>query len=306
MKTQRGKTMMAETSRFSSAHLLLIVLLVIPHMVRSQVSDSLEIDKNRLRLLTVGGGVVYGASLVGLHYLWYRNSEQQSFRFFNDNAEWKQIDKLGHFFSSFYLSYGASQALRWCRVPPKKSDLAGALTGFMVLLPIEIFDGFSDAYGASSGDLVANAAGSAFFIGQKFVWSEIRIIPKISFRQTSYARLRPEVLGENIVSEIFKDYNGHTFWLSTDMDKFVSFPKWLNLAVGYGAHGMVYARNAQNTSFGYDAYRQYYLSIDFDLTAIRTRSKALKTLIFIANTIKIPAPAIEFSRKKVAFHPLYF
>jgi hypothetical protein len=69
---------------------------------------------------------------------------------------------------------------------------------------------------------------------------------------------------------------------------------------------MTYARDFQNTAAGYDPYRQYYLSVDFDLSAIRTRSKVLQTLFFLVNTIKIPAPAVEFSRKGLTFHPLHF
>jgi hypothetical protein len=289
-----------------SVHVLLFLLLFHALSATAQLKDSLSVNKKRLKVFAIGSGVAYGASLIGLSQLWYKNAEQQSFRFFNDNAEWKQVDKLGHFYAAFYLSYGTSQSLRWCNVPAKRSDLAGALTGFFVMLPIEIFDGFSDAYGASSGDLVANAAGASFFFGQKRLWNEVRIRPKFSFHRTGYAALRPDALGDNVPGEILKDYNGQTYWLAGDMDKFISFPKWLDIAVGYGAQGMVYARDAQSRQAGYDQYRQYYLSLDVDLTVIRTRSKVVKTLIFIANSIKIPAPAIEFSRKKLSFHPLYF
>jgi hypothetical protein len=115
------------------------------------------------------------------------------------------------------------------------------------------------------------------------------------------------VLGDGLTSEILKDYNGQTYWLSVDMDKFIRFPKWLNLAAGYGAQGMIYARDRQNIEAGYrDPYRQYYLSLDFDLSAIKTRSKVVKTLIFVANMIKIPAPAIEFSSRGTRFHALHF
>ena len=197
--------------------------------------------------------------------------------------------------------------LRWCNVKPKKSDLVGALVGFGVMLPIEIMDGFSASYGASPGDLIANAAGSAFFLGQALLWKEQRILPKFSFHQTEYAAMRPSVLGDGALSEMFKDYNGQTYWLSVDMDKFIRFPKWLNLAVGYGAEGMVYARDEQNIEAGYPpAYRQYYLSIDFDLRAIKSRSKAVNTLIFFASMIKIPAPTIEFSSKGTKVHAFYF
>lgn len=279
---------------------------MLPSLVFGQGNDSLQVNKKRLNTFIIGSSVAYGATLVGLNELWYKDSPKQPFHFFNDNGEWKQVDKLGHFYSAFYFSYGTSKALRWSNVPPKKSDLIGAITGFAILVPIEIFDGFSEAYGASPGDLVADAAGATFFLGQSLLWKEIRIYPKFSFHRTDYAALRPEVLGDGF-SEMFKDYNGQTYWLSADLDKFMRFPRWLNLAVGYGAEGMVYARDEQNIEAGYPpAYRQYYLSIDFDLTAIKTRSKALKTLIFFANMIKLPAPTLEFSEKGTKFHPFFF
>src|SRR5688572_24045866 len=103
--------------------LFLIACLLIFVSVQSQ--DSLEtksLNKKRLRTVVIGSGIIYGAAIVGLSELWYKNSEQQSFRFFNDNAEWKQVDKLGHFYGSFYASYGSSNALKWCGVNKKKSE----------------------------------------------------------------------------------------------------------------------------------------------------------------------------------------
>lgn len=288
--------------------LVLLVSVPLCSFGQNAASDSVPpVNKKRLRNFVVVSGTAYTATLVGLHQLWYKDSEQQSFRFFNDNPEWKQVDKLGHFFSGFYFSYGVSSALKWCDVPPRKSDLIGAITGFAILVPIEIMDGYSDAYGASSGDLLANAAGAALYLGQARLWNEVRIFPKFSFHRTAYAKHRPEVLGEDLQSEILKDYNGQTYWLSVDMDKFIRFPKWLNLAVGYGAEGMVYARDSQNITYGFgEPYRQIYFAVDFDLTAIKTRSRFLKTMLTVANMVRLPAPAIEFSRSEVTFHPFMF
>ncbi len=271
-----------------------------------QSTDTSRVNKKRLTTFIVGSSVVYSGTLIGLNELWYSQSDKQDFQWFNDNHEWKQVDKLGHFFSSYYFSYSTSQALRWSGVKPKKSDWIGALTGFAIMLPIEIMDGYSAAYGASSGDLLANALGAGFYYGQAALWNEQRIYPKFSFHTTDYAALRPNVLGENVLSQMFKDYNGQTYWLSVDMDKFIRFPKWLNLAIGYGAEGMVYANDASNEANGYHAYRQFYVALDFDLTSIKTRSKAVKTLIFFANMIKIPAPTIKFSSAGTRFHILYF
>ena len=286
----------------------LLILLTCPLLSIGQSVDSTHaVNKKRLRTFAISGTVAYGVTLAGLSHLWYADTKSQPFQFFNDNAEWKQIDKVGHFFSAFYFSYGTSRALQWCDVPKKKSDVMGSLVGFGIMLPIEILDGFSDAYGASTGDLFANAAGSAFHFGQTALWNEVRIHPKFSFHRTRYAELRSDLLGNDLTSEILKDYNGQTFWFSVDVDKFVKFPSWLNVAVGYGAEGMVYARDHQNTEAGYATpFRQYYLSIDFDLTTIKSRSKIVNTLLFFANMIKIPAPTVEFSKEGVKFKPLYF
>jgi hypothetical protein len=287
--------------------LAFFLFIVISLSTQAQVeADTIPVNKKRLRVLVIGSSIAYGTTLIALNELWYKDASRQSFQFFNDNAEWKQVDKIGHLYSSFYFSYGFSRAFRWCHIKPRKADLISSLTGFLIMVPIEIMDGYSDAYGASAGDLVANFAGSALFLGQSLAWNEIRLYPKFSFHTTSYASQHPELLGDGTLSETFKDYNGQTYWLSVDMDKFLKFPKWLNIAVGYGAEKMIYARDAQNMEHGLDTYRQYYLSIDFDLTAIRTRSKAVKTLIFFANMIKIPAPTIEFSKNGVRFHGLYF
>lgn len=265
------------------------------------------INKRRLTLLVAGSAITYGAGIAGLNELWYKNNPGQAFAFFNDNREWKQVDKLGHVYSSFYIGAAYNSALRWCGVPAKKAAIIGSAVAFGIMLPIEILDGYSAAYGASVGDLVANAAGASLFLGQQLIWNELRLYPKFSFHRTDFAPMRPNVLGDSFVSELIKDYNGQTYWLSVDMDKFIRFPRWLNLAIGYGAEGMVYARDAQNTAAGLPRpYRQYYLSLDIDLRAIPVRSPFLRGVLDVLSVIKIPAPTIEFSPKGVRAHALYF
>lgn len=259
----------------------------------------------RLRTVVIAGTVTYGAGLAGLSQLWYKESARQSFAFFNDLREWKQVDKVGHLFSAFYLSYGTDKLLQWSGVPDEKTALPAALTGFLLLLPVEILDGYSSDYGASAGDLAANAFGALLFFGQKKAWNDIRIYPKFSYHATSYPLIRPEALGDTFAARLIKDYNAQTYWLSFDADKFFTFPKWLNLAVGYGVADMPYAVDIANKRMGYDPYRQYYFSLDPDLTAIPTNSKAIRTVLTLLNVIKIPSPTVEFSRKGTRFHWLY-
>jgi uncharacterized protein YfiM (DUF2279 family) len=276
---------------------------------KSQAQDTLSsapVNKSRLRIVAVSTAALYTGSMIALSNEWYSQTPQQSFHFFNDFHEWKQVDKVGHIYSAFQLSSIGSQTLRWCNVPQRKADDIGTLTSIVIMSSIEVLDGFSQGYGASATDLAADVVGAGFYWGQNRLWKEVRIYPKFSFHQTAYAAQNPDLLGSGLSQEFLKDYNGQTYWLSADMDKFIRFPKWLNLSVGYGAEDMIYAMDADNKAAGYHPYRQFYLGLDLDLTAFRGRSKFLNSLIYFANMIRIPAPALEFSQGKVKGHWLYF
>ena len=107
-------------------------------------------------------------------------------------------------------------------------------------------------------------------------------------------------------AHVLKDYNGQTYWLSANIHSFAKaskIPKWLNLAVGYGAEGMITAIPVEND----ERYRQFYLSLDVDLSKIKTKSPFLSTLFSIFNSVKIPAPTFEInSLGKSKFYILYF
>lgn len=283
-----------------------IALIVCLCLYNNSNADTHPADTTKPRNLRNGiiiASATYSITMVGLDRLWYRDNGRQPFQFFNDNAEWNQMDKIGHFYSTFYLSYLADAGLQYYGVTSKKSRLVGALTAFGVMLPIEILDGFSPAYGASVGDLVANASGSALYLGQLALWDEIRIVPKWSFHRTPFAAQRPNLLGNSLITEALKDYNGQTYWFSVDMDKFMPFPHWLNLAVGYGSEGMISAMPSENNPL---PYRQYYLALDLDLTGIKVRSRFLKGVFKVISVLKLPAPTLELSRKGPRLHSFYF
>lgn len=264
--------------------------------------DTSQINRTRLNTLVIGGSALYGAGLIGLNEVWYKNNPRTSFHFFDDSQEWKQVDKVGHFYGAYHFSLAASKAFQWTGMSQKKSIFWGAMTGIVVMTPIEILDGFSAEYGASLSDFFVNIGGAMFLYGQHALWNEVRIHPKFSFHRTAFAPQRPELLGKSFSEEILKDYNGQTYWFSVDVDKFLPkgnrYPKWLNVAVGYGAENMIFAQDRQNQEVGLRPYRQFYLSLDLDLTAIKTRNKFLKTLIYFVNMIHLPAPALSFSAEK--------
>ena len=100
-------------------------------------------------------------------------------------------------------------------------------------------------------------------------------------------------------------------------------PRWLNLAAGFGADnlfaGTGYEWQADKFCTGPDCLRyrldpaefprtrQYFLSLDVDMSRINTKNRFLKTLLEVVNILKFPAPALEVnSRGKLRFHPLFF
>nr|WP_255478738.1 DUF2279 domain-containing protein [Rufibacter sp. XAAS-G3-1] len=274
-------------------------------------ADTLNQFSRRLPWLAAGGATVYVGGLALLNHAWYQENKQTSFHWFNDAHEWKQLDKAGHFWGAFHESRLGVDLRRKAGVPEKKAIWYGGALGFVLQTPIEYFDGRSPAYGASLTDIAANAAGSLAVITQQLAWGEIRLTPKYSFHRTHYAPLRPNVLGKGATEEFLKDYNGHTYWLSVDLAKFLSpksrFPKWLNPALGYGAEEMVYNDVDANRALGLHAYRQYYLSVDLNWQAIPTRSKFLKSAFYVLSIFKFPAPALEYNRKQGwKMHGVYF
>jgi uncharacterized protein YfiM (DUF2279 family) len=275
------------------------------------IADSSEVNKQKLLVLGAGFTAGYSAMLVGLNNAWYQEQERTDFHFFNDNQQWRQVDKAGHFWGAFHQSRAGIDMLRWAGVPDKKAIIYGGLLGVVLQTPVEVFDGYQKDYGASVGDLVANTAGSAAIVAQELAWREVRIMPKYSFHKTRYAAERPNVLGKSLAEQALKDYNGQTYWLSVNVGDFLpeqsKYPKWLSIAVGYGAEEVLYNHEPTNYRSGFDAHRQFYLSPDLNLLHFKGRSKFLNTALYVLSIVKIPAPALEYNRKDgFNFHALYF
>lgn len=274
-------------------------------------SDSLNIPRRNTVIATEA--VISTGVLIGLNQLWYADYPKSNFHFINDNSEWLQMDKAGHAFSSYHLGRYSKEALQWSGLSRENQLIYGSTLGFVFLSAVEVMDGYSFNWGASAGDIAANASGTALYVSQELIWKEQRIIPKFFFHTTPYAPVRPNVLGKDLNEQIIKDYNGQTYWLSVNMYSFVKdskIPKWLNLAVGYGAEGMITGNDAFiNNIFLPESkrHRQFYFSFDADLTKIETKSHLLKTVFSVFNTIKIPAPTFEINgRGDFKFHYFYF
>jgi hypothetical protein len=270
--------------------------------------DSAQLYKKRKWVVGVGNGVAYTGTMTGLYHLWYKGYPQSSFKFFNDNKQWGQMDKIGHAFSCYYEGVMGVDMLKWAGVPRKKAIWLGGSYGFLIQSTIEVMDGFSANWGASWGDIAANAAGTGLVIGQELLWDEQRIWMKVLFAPTDYAPYRPELFGRSFVEQLFKDYNGQSYWLSANVASFLSedskWPKWLNVAAGYSINGFVggddniYERGGVQFDYSHiPRSRQFYLAPDIDLTRIPVKKKGWKITFRILNCIKVPLPSIGYDSK---------
>jgi len=273
-------------------------------------------NKKRFTYVVATEASLYGSSLIGLNTLWFKNYQQSSFHFFNDNKEWLQMDKAGHAFSCYNVGLAGIELYRWSGVSNKKAIWYGGSIGLAYMITIETMDGLSSGWGFSWGDITANTAGLLLDVGQELAWKKQRVTLKYSFRQSPYAQYRPSQLGNNVVEQLIKDYNGQIEWCSVNIASFIKkenkFPKWLNVALGYGGNGMiggfinpvVYDRSGNQIFF--ERYRQFYLSLDMDLRNIKTKSHFVNTLFKTFGFIKFPAPSLEFNKHGTKGHWLGF
>ncbi|MGS2725875.1 DUF2279 domain-containing protein [Psychroserpens sp. BH13MA-6] len=274
-------------------------------------SDTLH--KPRRNAVIISEATLATITFIGLDQLWYADFPRSKFKTTNDLNEWLQMDKMGHVFSSYQLGKTGANLLKWSGVGKKDQLLYGATLGLGFLSAVEILDGYSEEWGFSWSDMAANGLGTGLFIGQELLWNEQRITMKYSFHQTHYAALRPDKLGDGLLEEALKDYNGQTYWLSANIHSFFKnsrVPKWLNLAFGYGAEGMITGKNEEvvdNLLITPNRRRQFYLSLDVDLSRIQTNSRFLRSLFDVFNLIKVPFPTLEFNGKNgIKLHYIYF
>jgi len=275
-----------------------------------QNSKTLNLKRKRTtnRLLAAG----YTSIGLYLGIVWYGGEELSKFHFFDDSHEWKQMDKVGHVMGTYQVSRNVIALSKWSGVPKGKAIVGGALSGFLAMSTIEVLDGFGEKWGFSWSDLGANFIGSGIAFGNQSLWNEERLQLKLSYIRSPYTK-DPEfyrLFGSSLPEWFLKDYNGQAYWLSVRVHSFLpegkfkeKYPRWLNLAVGYGAEGLEGGYHEPDGSWRTREYRQLYLSLDIDMANIRTRSGLLKRVFGFINILRIPLPALQIDRQGLQFVP---
>ncbi len=289
-----------------------------------QLNDTSRNSESKSRIWVVGGA--HAAFLIGsyitLDQAWYKDYPKEPFHYFNDLEEWNQMDKAGHIWTSYYLSRLSAASWRWAGQNTNKSVLLGSISAMAYQSIIEIQDGYSSKWGFSWSDMGANLFGTCVFAFQQISWNDQRIQVKMSYSPYQYPsdqiERRNQLFGSGSLERILKDYNSQTYWASINLKSFLpqtNLPAWLNISFGYGAEGMLggFENKWEDedgttvTRYDVERKRQFYFAPDIDLTKIKTRSKFLRSVVFVVNSIKIPAPTISWDSKGTCkVYALYF
>jgi uncharacterized protein YfiM (DUF2279 family) len=276
-----------------------------------QKSDSVNCRRVAFSASSIGTSWMIGT--IRFSKVWYADYPKSKFHAYNDFSNWLQMDKLGHFYTANKLSSVTSDVFKWSGLNKKKAILLGAGIGLGLQTTLEVLDGSSAEWGFSWSDMTANFLGVISFAAQELLWNEEKFIFKFSYHPTSYASMRPNVLGSNFSQSLLKDYNGQTYWMSfspSSLMKSSKIPDWLCFSVGYSVNQKlvgdqeVYFDNSTNIT--YHSKREWLLSLDIDFSRLPIKRNWLKALCKQLNYIKIPFPALIYSNQKLSGYGIYF
>lgn len=270
--------------------------------------------KKRQYLIAGIHGAGYTGTLGVLGATWYKGYERTSFHLFNDSREWLQLDKAGHAWTAYAIAAYSTRLWKWSGIKPRNAALLGGFSALGYQTILEFLDAHSAKWGWSWADMGANVFGASLFTAQELAWGVQKVSIKFSSSPQGYdVSLRPrvnELFGNSFAERLLKDYNAQTYWASVNLSSVFPnrLPRWLNVAVGYGAQGMYggFENIAvdKNGAVLFDRrdikrVRQWFLSPDIDWTKLKTNKKIVRTLFSLLNMIKVPAPALELRGGKL-------
>ncbi len=247
-------------------------------------------------------GVVGAGVFTGMH-IYYKNTwwkdQRRFFKYAEDGYYAKDVDKISHIYTANVFTELTAAGYEWAGVSPNKALLWGAVTALAYETYIEINDGFAPIWGFDWSDMGANIAGALY----PFLQREVPVLQNFTFKWS----FKPEWLRKKTQNEndLLDDYTSMTFWLGISpkgllpKDVAKHYPAFLGIAIGLSLN------NASHEIGGRQAFREWFISLDYDVTKLPGDSEFLKKLKKILNFYHFPAPAVRISPSGV-WYGLYF
>jgi hypothetical protein len=257
---------------------------------------------NKARLALVGGALV--GSMVVIHIYqqngWWKDN-RAPFHFQEDLTYGLGVDKIGHFYGAYLLQFVISGCVRWANVEDVPAMWIGSAGALLFQTYVEVEDGFS-AWGFDRVDWASDLAGSAWPIARYYVPYLQNFDLKLSYHSSSLLGSKGGIGFRGQKHLIIDDYEGQTLWMALNVHNMLPeswrgyWPRFLNLAVGYGAREVA----------GPSPYPVVLLAPDLDMTAVIPPSNPLfKTIGEVLNFIHMPLPAVQVSPTTI-WYGVYF
>ena len=241
-------------------------------------------------------GTAVAGLILGIHFYqqnaWW-SDRRTEFHYITDWGYAAQADKLGHFYAGFMGSYVGYEMLVASGVSPNTAGWLGPLIAIGFQTYVEIEDGFSP-FGFDPTDQYANIAGPLFWGLRHYIEPLQSLAVKFSyFPNDDYNR----GVRDGHEAILIDDYNGQTMWLSLKVSNIlpesIPWPKWLRIAVGYGA------TNVDRWDPGdllLQPGRRAFIALDYDLVELIPDIGSFGNwLVQSLDHFRLPAPAFQFA-----------
>jgi hypothetical protein len=253
-----------------------------------------------VRLALVGSAITGAWLGLNLYYnqTWWKNRVHY-FKFAEDPYYARDVDKLSHIYTADLITVSSSVLYEWSGFNPALSLVMGSVTALAYETYIEINDGLSPDWGYDWGDMAGNFIGALYPIAQRYVKPLRSFNIKWSFQPSwidKKLRKYPDLLD---------DYTNMKFWITVNPKDLLpaNIAKYYPAFLGYGLG--VTLRNASHTTGTSDAYREFYLAFDIDVTKLPGNTGFLKQLKKILNFYHIPTPGIRITKGAVWYGLLF-
>ncbi len=229
---------------------------------------------------------IFVTTLMDSYYAWWKDN----FRPFSFSTPPKErgwfneprslgIDKIGHFYSSYFFYRTKKNVLLWGGYDERSATwISSAFTGAFALL-IEVGDGFS-TFGFDYQDLVFNLGG----LGYGILQDQIAFLRNF---QVKWSYFPPE--GFDLPPRFSEHYDGHIYWLAFDLHNLLKRP--------LGSHWPDFVRPAVGFSVADGGTRrEFVIGLDFNLDFLFDRNNENWELV--RNTVQMihtPAQGAKYS-----------
>lgn len=267
---------------------------------RDSISAKKQYKVNPLKLTFLGTAMT--GAFIGFHIyyneIWWKD-QRNYFKFAEDGYYARDMDKISHIYTANAFTEITAAAYEWTGISPKNALIYGAVTSMAYETYIEINDGFAPIWGFDWEDMGANLLGALYPFIQKAVPALQNFTFKWSFRPTW---LKGKVTNEN---DLLNDYTNMTFWLGISPSGLLPksarryYPSFLGFAVGLSI------KNASHSGGSQNAYREWFLALDYDITKLPGDTPFLKKMKKILNFYHFPSPAVRVSPSGI-WYGLYF